>query len=224
LKNKIFFKYLSDVWGISSQSSIYLKAFKHKSLNPDIHNERLELLGDTVLDLVVTDALFKSLIAENEGNLSQIRAKIVSRKTLNYIGDKLGLREFLECHSSIKNNSDISGNVFEAMVGAIYLDQKWDFTKEKVLSMLKSNLDWESLTKNFKNDKALLYEWAQSNSYDISFNLLEQSLKNNKQFFNVVLMINGDPVSSRKGYNKKTLEAELAYEFVSDNGLRRENT
>ncbi len=221
MKNKSFFKYLSEVWGINNQSPIYLKAFKHKSLDSDYHNERLELLGDAVLDLIVTDYLFRSQKEENEGNLSQIRAKIVSRKTLNSLGDKLGLREFLECHSSIRNNPDISGNVFEALVGAIYLDQKWDVTREKVLSVLKSNLDWETITKNFKNDKALLYEWAQLKSYNISFKLLGQSSKNNKQVFNVALIINGDIISSKKGYNKKDLEAELALDFVSDNGLRK---
>jgi len=220
LKTKDFFNYLLKEWGIESQNPIYLKAIQHKSIDPSYNNERLELLGDTVLEMVVTDELFHTLTEENEGRISQVRARIVSRKTLNAIGDKIGLRSYIQCVDQLRDNIDLSGNVFEAMCGAVYLDQPYEKVKECLIDILKTYADWKGLCKDYKNPKTLIHEWAQRQKLDLDFKLITQSIKGGKQNFKIALVIDGKEIIVKDGFNKRQLESELAEDYMKNHAMK----
>jgi len=214
LKTKEFFNYLSKQWGVESQNPLYLKAIQHKSIDPKYNNERLELLGDTVLEMVVTDELFHTLTEENEGRISQMRARIISRKTLNAVGNEIGLRSYIQCVDQLKDNVDLSGNVFEAMAGAIYLDQPYEKVKRCLIKILKTYADWNGLCKDYKNPKTLIHEWAQRHKLLLDFKLLGQSIHQGKQNFEIALVVDGQQVLVKKGFNKRQLESELAEAYM----------
>jgi len=206
---------------------LYRLAFRHKSAAQVIKkgvknsNERLEFLGDAVLGSVVAEILFKMYPYEDEGFLTELRSKIVSRINLNQLGRKLGFEQLIEFDSRVINTSrqsSLLGDAFEALVGAVYLDKGYDFTKDFLINrIIKSHIDIHTLEKTETNFKSKLIEWCQRHGKDVSFELITNQQGENAKLFTVQANIDGEVLGSGKEFNKKTAEklaAEKACEAL----------
>ncbi len=206
---------------------LYRLAFRHKSAAQVIKkgvknsNERLEFLGDAVLGSVVAEILFKMYPYEDEGFLTELRSKIVSRINLNQLGRKLGFEQLIEFDSRVINTnrqSSLLGDAFEALIGAVYLDKGYDFTKDFLINrIIKSHIDIHTLEKTETNFKSKLIEWCQHHGKDISFELITNQQGENIKLFTVQANIDGEVLGSGKEFNKKTAEklaAEKACEAL----------
>ena len=163
--------------------NIYKLSFKHRSINPktESNNERLEFLGDAVLSVVISELCYDSYPDSREGFLTQMRSKIVNREYMNKIALKMGIDRFIEYDKSINTNgdfiNDIFGNCLEALIGAVYIDKGFIFTRRFILNYLVRNyVDIEELKSNERNFKGRLFELSQRRKMDIKF-ITEESHK-----------------------------------------------
>jgi len=207
--------------------SLYRLAFRHKSVAQNIKkgvknsNERLEFLGDAVLGSVVAEVLFKLYPYEDEGFLTELRSKIVSRVNLNQLARKLGFEKLIEYDSRIMGQSrqgSLLGDAFEALIGAVYLDKGYDFTKNFLINhIIKSHIDIHTLEQTETNFKSKLIEWCQRHSKDISFDLVNNSDGENIKLFTVHASVDGEIMGLGKEFSKKNAEklaAEKACETL----------
>ncbi len=202
--------------------SFYDEALRHASmLDGDTSgrksNERLEFLGDAVLDLVVAGFLFKQFPAEQEGALTQRKSKIVNRKTLNLLGTKLGLPRFI---TSKMRRSDVQesvvGNALEALIGAVYLDHGFETTRSAVLHMLRKHgaIDKIHETVDFKSN---LHHWAQRNKLTLEFRVAREH--SDGSGYDMEVRIGGKVMGTGFGRSKKDAEqvaARQAWKAVYD--------
>ncbi len=162
--------------------SYYEQALLHKSLsvkkdNQWLNNERLEFLGDAVLDAVVGDIVYRRFPGKREGFLTNTRSKIVQRETLNRLAVEIGLDKQIKytSHQSAHNNY-MPGNAFEAIIGAIYLDQGYEkckyFMEHRIIG---SYLNLEKISAKEVNFKSKLLEWCQKNHFDLRYELITES-------------------------------------------------
>ena len=189
-KEKELYSTLYDIIGFYPENIQYYKlALMHKSImrrekGKPLNNERLEFLGDAILDAVVGDIVYTHFEKKREGFLTNTRSKIVQRETLNRLAMELGITQLiLSSGSSTSHNSYLGGNAFEALVGAIYLDKGYDacmkFMKKRILSKY-INLDKVAFQE--VNFKSKLIEWSQKNRVKVEFKLLEQTKENYHHF------------------------------------------
>ncbi|HPB57271.1 MAG TPA: ribonuclease III domain-containing protein [Bacteroidales bacterium] len=168
--------YLRHIIGIKTRNlEIYRVALTHRSASKEsnlakyINNERLEYLGDAVLNSIISEYLFKKYPLVNEGALTEMRSKLVCRERLNMLARKIGLCTYISAQSGVKAKS-IDGDAFEALVGAIYLDKGYKMTQEIVLKRLfLLHLDVESVIQEDTNYKGKLYNWGNKNNREIRF-------------------------------------------------------
>lgn len=212
-KEKEFYSSLFNVIGFYPHDiSLYKQALLHKSIakrnekGRPVNNERLEFLGDAILDAIVGDIVFRHFEGKREGFLTNTRSKIVQRETLNKLAQEIGISQFIMSngHSS-SHNSYMDGNAFEALVGAIYLDRGYEacmrFMKKRILSQL-INLD--KVAYKEVNFKSKLIEWCQKNRVKLDFKLIEQKRdENNNPIFVYQAIVEGLEGGSGKGYSKK---------------------
>ena len=207
--------------------SLYRLAFRHKSVAQNIKkgvknsNERLEFLGDAVLGSVVAEVLFKLYPYEDEGFLTELRSKIVSRVNLNQLARKLGFEKLIEYDSRIMGSSrqgSLLGDAFEALIGAVYLDKGYDFTRNFLVNhIIKSHIDIHTLEQTETNFKSKLIEWCQRHGKDISFDLVSNGEGENMKLFSVNASIDGEIMGLGKEFSKKNAEklaAEKACEAL----------
>ena len=190
----------------------YQLAMVHRSKPvklPDGHwanNERLEFLGDAVLDTVVADFLFSTFPNKHEGFLTSTRAKIVQRESLNRIGNSLHLDTHVHAltHSST-HNSYICGNALEALVGAVYLDQGYNRCRKFIIErLIKKHFNLNDLVKTEQNFKSRLIEWTQKYRVTIEFELVDTYTDNDKNpVFRTAIILGGIYASDAVGYSKK---------------------
>ena len=177
-------------------------------------NERLEFLGDSVIDLVVAEFLFKKFPLKDEGFLTDIRARIVNRETLNNLGKKLGIEDIIRMDNSIKGISkhkSLLGNTLEAIVGAIYLDRGYEFCRGFILrKIISTHFDIEEILKNNPNQKSKIIEWAQKENKELIFALEKILEDNNRKQFIVQLRVDGKIIATGEGFTKKKAEQEAA--------------
>ena len=170
------------------------------------NNERLEYLGDAVLDTVIADFLYNTFPGKHEGFLTSTRAKIVQRESLNRIGNTLHLDSHVHAvtHSS-SHNSYISGNALEALVGAVYLDQGYNRCRKFIIDRLvKKHFDLKDLVKTEQNFKSRLIEWTQKYRVTIEFELVDSYTDNDKNpVFRTAVILGGIYASDAVGYSKK---------------------
>ena len=194
--------------------AIYQLAFKHSSKASDAHtsNERLEYLGDSVLGAIVAEFLFKKYPLRGEGFLTEMRSKIVNRKRLGDIGNKLNLHDFMDYDRSyVMINSTILGNALEALIGAIYLDAGYEQTRTFVYEQIISrHIDLDKLQTGDINFKSRLFEWAQKYDKDLSFQVVEEKVSNKNRIFVVGAYIDGKMLGKGEGRNKKDAQKEAA--------------
>ncbi|MEM9687545.1 MAG: ribonuclease III domain-containing protein, partial [Bacteroidota bacterium] len=158
---------------------IYTKAFTHRSLNKKdeqgnpLSYERLEFLGDVMLSAVVSEYLFQEVPSGNEGYLTKMRSKIVSREHLNELGKDLNLIQFLESNIPEESFSDnIHGNVFEALIGAIFLDRGFEHCRKFInRRVIEPYVDIEKLEGKIISYKSLLIEWCQKQKKTFRFEM-----------------------------------------------------
>ena len=210
-KDKELANYIKRISGISPRNLFYYhQALTHRSSNsnPKNNNERLELLGDSVLDTIVADYLFKKYPYKEEGFMTELRSKIVSRKSLNRLGEKLGLIDFLKVNKKIFSDSskDIGGNTFEAFVGALYLDAGYDETHRFIVKrVLQQLLDVDDIEATEVDFKSKIYHYIQRENKKIEY-LAEESVRNRKTYFTITLQINDEPIAKGEGFSKKVAE------------------
>ncbi len=226
--NRKYVKLLKNLLGfVPNNLMLYRLAFRHRSVATFVKkgvknsNERLEFLGDAVLGSVVAEVLFKMYPYEDEGFLTELRSKIVSRINLNQLGYKLGFEQLVEFDKRVINTnrqSSLLGDAFEALIGAVYLDKGYNFTKDFLINrIIKSHIDIHKLENTETNFKSKLIEWCQRHSKDVSFELTTNQTGESSKLFTVQANIDGEVLGSGKEFNKKTAEklaAEKACEAL----------
>ena len=179
--------------------------------NNILNNERLEFLGDAVLETIITDYLYQKYPDENEGFLTNIRSRFVNRENLNDIGKHLGLQEFVKPPANHNlHGKNFLGNTLEALIGAIYLDKGFRFARKFVVQKLieqYSGIDFEN--PEISNHKSLIIEWGQKNKKELHFETNKEET-DTKLIFISHLFIDGDKLSSGKGKTKKEAEQNAA--------------
>ncbi|MDD2961052.1 MAG: ribonuclease III [Muribaculaceae bacterium] len=190
--------------------NVYKEALTHRSNTQKtndgkhLNNERLEFLGDAILDAVVADIIFKHFNNKREGFLTNTRAKIVQREHLNKVGLDLGLDKMvISAAHTQSHNSYLYGNALEALIGAIYLDKGYNsvmkFVETKVIDKELKEFAEEEL-----NYKSRLIEWTQKYKTSIEFELVDTSFdKYNSPIFNSAVIIAGTYIAEGSGYTKK---------------------
>lgn len=224
----IFFSQLKSLLGFKPGNiEVYKKAFTHRSMsifdkdgNP-ISYERLEFLGDSILGSIVSNYLYLEVPDRDEGYLTQMRSKIVSRKNLNQIGKILGLKKLIISKIAEDQFPDtMYGDTFEALVGAIYLDKGYKVTENFILKKaIVPYIDIDNLENKISSYKSFMIEYCQKEKLTIDFILDEDKRDSNDNKFTIKLEIGGKPVSKGKGNSKKTAEeqaAKRAYYSIQD--------
>lgn len=192
--------------------TLYEQAVLHKSSSIKlkdgrwINNERLEFLGDAILDAIVADIVFKEFEYKKEGFLTNMRSKIVQRETLNKLALDLGLDKLIKSSAKTANHkTHMYGNALEALIGAIYLDQGYRVAKKFVHErLIKELLNMESVVNQEVNFKSRLIEWGQKNKVSLEFRLVDSFTDNdNNPIFETSVFIFDIESGSGKGYSKK---------------------
>jgi len=192
--------------------TLYEQAVLHKSSSIKlkdgrwINNERLEFLGDAILDAIVADIVFKEFEYKKEGFLTNMRSKIVQRETLNKLALDLGLDKLIKSSAKTANHkTHMYGNALEALIGAIYLDQGYRVAKKFVHErLIKELLNMESVVNQEINFKSRLIEWGQKNKVSLEFRLVDSFTDNdNNPIFETSVFIFDIESGSGKGYSKK---------------------
>ena len=171
-----------------------------------INNERLEFLGDAVIDNVVADYLYTTFPHRHEGFLTSTRAKIVQRESLNRIGNSLNLDAHIQANThSSTHNSYLSGNALEALVGAVYLDQGYKRCRKFIINrLIKKNFDLNNLVSTDLNYKSRLIEWTQKCRVTIEYELVDSYTDEYKNpVFRTAVVLGGIHASEATGYSKK---------------------
>lgn len=221
--NQELYRSIKNIFGFyPGNIFVYQLALRHKSATKKkinglkINNERLEYLGDAILSAVIADFLFKKFPFKNEGFLTEMRSKIVSRNSLNKLSLKLGLENLIvsDADQQYKPKS-AGGDAFEALIGAIYLDRGYYFTKRIIVNrILGLHYDLEDLIDSEISYKSRIIEWAQKEKRDISFNMVEEIGEKQEKQFKVVVVIDGKPIAESIDYSIKGAE-KLAAEKAS---------
>ena len=195
---------------------LYKLATKHTSIatpnNLGVResNERLEYLGDAILGAIVAEYLFKKYPFKDEGFLTEIRARIVNRESLNNLGKKVGLRDIIQYDSAKRNlhaHKSIFGDTMEAVIGAVYLDRNYKYCKQFVLSkLIEPHFNIDELVNTNLNYKSRIIEWSQKNNKTIKYELAEMVEKGNFKEFEMLLYIDDELISKGHGQSKKKAE------------------
>ena len=208
---------------------LYQLALMHKSVayhekdNHYVNNERLEFLGDAILDAIVGHIVYRQYEGKREGFLTNTRSKLVSRETLGKLANEMGLSQLLlSAGRSNSHNSYVNGNAFEALVGAIYLDRGYDacmwFWENRVLGRY-INLDKVAFKE--VNFKSKLLEWSQKNKVRMEYRMLKQKLDDNgSPVFSFQVVIEGVEGERGSGYSKKEAQQNASKETLQK--LKRE--
>lgn len=201
--------------------SYYKKAFTHRSLKlvdskgHPINYERLEFLGDAILGTVIASYLFKKVPEGDEGYLTQMRSKIVSREHLNSLGKDLELIRFIKSNISKEHvSNNIHGNIFEALVGAIYLDRGYNYCHQFIYEqVIMPYVDIERLEGKISSYKGFVIEWCQKQKKKYKFESYEDSGNQSKKHFSVRVSIDGNIIAKGRATSKKKAE-EIAAKRV----------
>ena len=212
---------ISQLGFVPNNKGLYRLALLHKSASKMTANgvvlnyERLEFLGDAVLGAIVAELLYKFFPNQDEGFLTRVRSKVVSRESLNELAINIGLDKEVVAKSDISHNNHIYGDVFEAFVGAMFLDQGFVNTKRFIEKFIFPNFfDIKNLVAVDTNYKSRLIEWGQKNKMDVQFQTEEAYRKRQNRFLCVVT-IQGEEKGRGEGSSKKEAEQHAAEVVVN---------
>ena len=210
---------------LPGKQCLYEIAFIHRSASTTlkngqvINNERLEYLGDAILDAVIADYLYTRFPDKNEGFLTQLRAKLVKRKMLNKLADNVGIAPLLVSRTNADQSKvNLLGNAFEALIGAIYLDKGYVRTKRYVIKkVLNKYVDLEKLSRKESDFKSRIIEWAQKNKHEISFVSRENSSEGSNPIqYTAKLILEEKEMGTGNGYSKKEAEQKAAEQALNN--------
>lgn len=206
-------KLLESIGFSTNRPELYLQALRHKSVyeSSDENNERLEFLGDSILDSVIAEILFDKFPQAKEGFLTQIRSRIVSRSSLNNIGFALKLDGLIEAQTSrdVKETS-LSGNALEALIGAIYIDKGFQFTSEFIRKkIIEPYVHFDAILAHEPDPKSRVIELAQKQKVKVRFDTVLFQ-KEDPQLFRSKVVFDEVEISSAKGSSKKKAEQKAA--------------
>ena len=195
------------------------QAITHKSLlnqTADLSNERLEFLGDAVLDAVIAEYLFHRFPNEDEGYLTKIKSKVVSRKTLSEIGEQMELRTIIRYNKQRTINlATIEGNAFEALMGAIYLDGGYGAVKKSVENhIFRKYLDLNRVLEEEIDFKSKLFIWTQKKRLKLEFIVLKEENLGSNWSYTIGVLINETDYGRGFGSSKKMAEQAAAKETL----------
>ncbi len=229
-KEKELFSALYNILGFYPHNiSLYKQALLHKSAGRrndkgrPLNNERLEFLGDAILDAVVGDIVFRHFDGKREGFLTNTRSKLVSRDTLGKLAKEMGITDLIKyAGTATAHNNYMSGNAFEALVGAIYLDRGYDacmlFMQKRILKQL---INIDKVAYKEVNFKSKLLEWSQKNRVKLEYRDLNQNRDDKgSPVFTSQVILEGVEGASGKGYSKKESQQQASKETLQR--LRRE--
>ena len=226
-KDKEFYSYLKKQLKIDARHlKMYELAFLHRSASltlPDgnvVNNERLEYLGDAIIDAVIADFLFRKFPNEREGFLTRMRAKIVNRAHLDSIAGQMGLVKAVKAYATSQETMKkrICGEVLEALMGAMYLDRGYDKTRKYITHhILENYIDLEQLCQTETDFKSRLIEWGQKHRLSVEFAVVEdrKGKPNAPPHFSVQVTISNVPIAKGSGKSKKEAEQMAAQKTLS---------
>ena len=220
-KEKELFSSLYDIMGFYPHDiSYYKQALMHKSIGrrnekgKPLNNERLEFLGDALLDAVVGHIVYDHFPGKREGFLTNTRSKLVSRDTLGKLAEEMGLKQLiLSSGHSNSHNSYVAGNAFEALVGAIYLDQGYDavvrFMQKRILARV---INIDKVAYKEVNFKSKLLEWSQKNRVRLEYRMQKQEKdkESGSPIFNFQVFLEDVAGESGKGFSKKEAQQQAS--------------
>ncbi len=224
-----FYHFFRNVLGFTPRhTELYRIALTHRSSSAvdhghRINNERLEYLGDAMLGAIVAEFLYKKYPLQGEGFLTEMRSKIVSRKSLGSLARRLGLPELVE-HQKGQEGSfkSLGGDAFEALIGAIYLEKGFRFTRKLIIEkMLCTYLNVDELAHTDWNFKGKIIDWGQKNRKKVSFEVVRTYMRDRegRKEYECLVKIDGQPQQSAIGYTIKSAEqlaAEKTYKAIVD--------
>jgi ribonuclease-3 len=228
---------LETILGFSipnEHKGVYLRALRHRSIidgkKVQAHDtyERLEFLGDAVLDLIVTEIVFEKYPVADEGFLTKLRAKIVRGKTLAHLAQQMQINEVMEVGErasgqGIDVSKSVLADLFEAMVAAVYLTKGYTFTFSFVENLLKKHIDLESMEKKADNYKSSLMEYLQALNKPLpEYRVIEENGPAHDKIFTVGVYLSDTFESEGKGKSKKDAE-QIAAKIALENLRERDN-
>ena len=231
-RNGNFFVELTEILGFKPKDiAFYKKAFTHRSMNIKdseghaINYERLEFLGDAMLSAVIASHLYLEVPAGDEGYLTKMRSKIVSREHLNELGKELKLITFVESKIPAGQFGDnIHGNLFEALVGAIFLDRGYKYCEKFIYKrVITPYVDIEKLEGKVISYKSLLIEWCQKEKRTFGYNVYEDNGNDEVRHFSVKLSIDNKVIAKARATSKKKAEEKASKRafFVFQNKISK---
>lgn len=212
-EERIFKKQIENLIGYKpSNLSIFYECFTHSSINNDNNKdfERLEFLGDSILSSIISDYLYHQAPDKKEGYLTQMRSKMVNRKTLNALGTELKLSSYLQKRQNTSLGENINGNLYEALVGAIYIDGGFENCRDFISETLIKQEDFEQLEKRITSYKSLIIEWAQKNKIEINFDTFQEENAEETVIFNSVIHLDNKIITKGRATSKKKAEENAA--------------
>lgn len=218
-KDKELSSYIKTNFGFYPNNiAIFKLALKHKSASNGkfkemkLNNERLEYLGDAVLNTVAAEYLFKTYPTKSEGFLTEMRSRIVSRKSLNKLSQKLGFESIIDrSDTAHKMSNTLGGNAFEAIVGAIFIDQGYNKTRKSLTQhIFKKHINLKELEHTEINFKSKILEWAQKHKKKVDFNLIAEKGKCPNKVYEVEVAINGNRYATAEDRSIKGAEQQAS--------------
>ncbi|MEN9655592.1 MAG: ribonuclease [Bacteroidota bacterium] len=219
LEDGIFFGAIEKILGFAPKNiDFYKKAFTHRSSNildevgNPLNYERLEFLGDAMLSAVIAAHLFNEAPTGDEGYLTKMRSKIVSREHLNELGKDLNLVQFVESKVPVQHFGDnIHGNIFESLVGAIYLDRGYEFCEKFIQKrVVIPYVDITRLEGKVISYKSLVIEWCQKEKRQFHYDIFEDNGIDGERLFGVKLSIDEKVIAKARATSKKKAEEKAS--------------
>ncbi len=228
-KDKATLRSLRNILGFwPGNMSVYNLAFSHKSAaqslpnGTQLTNERLEYLGDAVLGAIVANLLFKRFPFRDEGFLTEMRSRLVSREHLKTLALKIGLDKYIRNNSGPGQFRSMYGDAFEALIGAVFLDKGYDTAEDFVVNrIINLHVDLNAIEKSDTNFKSRIINWAQRERKTIVFETVDEGTGG--RLIRVRLMIDGQEISTGSDYVKKRAEQIAAARACEQLGIQPEN-
>ena len=231
-ESKEFNNFFRNILGfVPRHTELYHIALTHRSLSGNhkghrINNERLEYLGDAVLGAVVAEFLYKKYPFQGEGFLTEMRSKIVSRRSLNGLAKQIGLIDLIEYQRGQAGAfKSIGGDAFEALVGAIYIEKGYKFTRKVIIErVLRTYLDVDTVASTDWNFKSKLIDWGQKHRKKVTFEIVRTTTqgRDHRRQYESRVLIDGKPQQTAIDYSIKSSEqaaAERTYRDLESKGI-----
>ncbi|HQW04888.1 MAG: ribonuclease III [Flavobacteriales bacterium] len=195
--------------------ALYRQALRHVSAVVDERadlpdNERLEFLGDAILDAIIGDMLFSTYPEKGEGFLTRMRSKLVSRAQLNALAKQIQIERVMESNVARSHESSVPGNALEALIGALFLDKGFVRTRKVVVKLLHVHFDIKEIEREDRDGKSRLLEWGQKRRKKVEFVVREEGGTGRGKHYVAEVRINGTVRGTGQGQSKKVAEQDAA--------------